>query len=230
MASSTKRVPQVDAPSVGQDQREGRLRESAAPDDFDANMASATELIKQGLYWRRPKPTDDPAIVNAWDKVFSRGRRIRIARAQNAYGQDASLEAGPASQQGPELSGRHLVGRWHPRRLVDRKHRLLGHSDRQPSPSRKASRAAGTRLPRSESTASAKTSIRMTCCRRGAAGSRRQRPALLLRLVRMVCARRVQLTAINLYDRDLPPSEPRATDVLLNSVNQQQHRRLHLPR
>jgi hypothetical protein len=42
------------------------------PDDFDPNKASATELIKQGLFWRRPKPTDDPAIMNAWDKVFSR--------------------------------------------------------------------------------------------------------------------------------------------------------------
>ncbi|HLW70325.1 MAG TPA: G1 family glutamic endopeptidase [Candidatus Binataceae bacterium] len=42
------------------------------PDNFDPNKANATELIKQGLFWRRPKPTDDPAIVKAWDKVFSR--------------------------------------------------------------------------------------------------------------------------------------------------------------
>jgi hypothetical protein len=43
-----------------------------APEDFDPNKASAIDLIKQGLFWRRPTPDDDPAIMKAWDRVFSR--------------------------------------------------------------------------------------------------------------------------------------------------------------
>jgi hypothetical protein len=44
----------------------------APPDSFDPNSASAVELVKSGLPWRRPAPTDDPMLVNAWKKVFSR--------------------------------------------------------------------------------------------------------------------------------------------------------------
>jgi hypothetical protein len=44
----------------------------APPDDFDPNTASPSELIKNGILWRRPSATDPPALRAAWDKVFSR--------------------------------------------------------------------------------------------------------------------------------------------------------------
>jgi hypothetical protein len=44
----------------------------ALPDDFDPNKASAAELIKNGLLWRRPTEKDDPALQKAWQQVFSR--------------------------------------------------------------------------------------------------------------------------------------------------------------
>ncbi len=46
---------------------------SPAPaEDFDPNKAGAAELIQHGLPWRRPAATDNPALVKAWQKVFSR--------------------------------------------------------------------------------------------------------------------------------------------------------------
>jgi hypothetical protein len=44
----------------------------APPDNFDPNTASATELIKQGVLWRRPTAGDPPSVQQAWKKVFSR--------------------------------------------------------------------------------------------------------------------------------------------------------------
>jgi Peptidase A4 family len=44
----------------------------APPDDFDPNTASPSELIKNGILWRRPTAADPPALRAAWDKVFSR--------------------------------------------------------------------------------------------------------------------------------------------------------------
>lgn len=46
---------------------------SPAPSaDFDPNKASASDLVKNGLLWRRPSATDDPALQQAWQRVFSR--------------------------------------------------------------------------------------------------------------------------------------------------------------
>jgi hypothetical protein len=44
----------------------------APPHDFDPTQASASELIRHGLLWPRPGAGDDPALVNAWNEVFSR--------------------------------------------------------------------------------------------------------------------------------------------------------------
>jgi hypothetical protein len=44
----------------------------APPDDFDPNKAEAAELVKKGMIWRRPAATDNPAVVKAWQKAFSR--------------------------------------------------------------------------------------------------------------------------------------------------------------
>jgi Peptidase A4 family/Tachylectin len=44
----------------------------APPDDFDPNTASASELIKNGILWRRPTAGDPPALQEAWQKFFSR--------------------------------------------------------------------------------------------------------------------------------------------------------------
>lgn len=44
----------------------------APPHDLDPNKASACELVKNGLLWRRPSTTDVPALRRAWHRVFSR--------------------------------------------------------------------------------------------------------------------------------------------------------------
>lgn len=44
----------------------------APPDDFDPNTASASELVKNGILWRRPTAADPPALREAWQKAFSR--------------------------------------------------------------------------------------------------------------------------------------------------------------
>jgi Peptidase A4 family len=43
----------------------------APPEDFDPNTATPAELIRQGMFWQRPKPGDDPTRVAAWEKAFS---------------------------------------------------------------------------------------------------------------------------------------------------------------
>jgi hypothetical protein len=51
---------------------QGAYASPAASVDFDPNKASAAELIKSGLLWRRPAATDDPALLKAWQQVFAR--------------------------------------------------------------------------------------------------------------------------------------------------------------
>jgi hypothetical protein len=43
----------------------GAFSSPAPADSFDPNQASAVDLVKQGLLWRRPAATDNPALVNA---------------------------------------------------------------------------------------------------------------------------------------------------------------------
>jgi Peptidase A4 family len=45
---------------------------SAPSSELDPNKASACDLVKNGLLWRRPSATDVPALQQAWRKVFSR--------------------------------------------------------------------------------------------------------------------------------------------------------------
>jgi hypothetical protein len=51
---------------------EGVYTSPAPPDGFDPNTASAADLVKNGLLWGRPGPNDNPALIEAWNKVFSR--------------------------------------------------------------------------------------------------------------------------------------------------------------
>jgi hypothetical protein len=44
----------------------------APPEDFDPHKASSAQLVKHGLLWRKPGGGDDPALMKAWEKVFSR--------------------------------------------------------------------------------------------------------------------------------------------------------------
>jgi hypothetical protein len=44
----------------------------AHSDDFDPNTAKEDELTKNGVFWRRPAATDSPALMKAWQRVFSR--------------------------------------------------------------------------------------------------------------------------------------------------------------
>jgi hypothetical protein len=50
----------------------GAYAGTAPPDSFDPNTASAAELVKNGILWRRPTASDPPALRAAWQKVFSR--------------------------------------------------------------------------------------------------------------------------------------------------------------
>ncbi len=63
-----KRIPFTLTPT----NLEGAHASPAPAADFDPNKASAADLIKNGLLWRRPAATDDPALMAAWQKVFSR--------------------------------------------------------------------------------------------------------------------------------------------------------------
>jgi hypothetical protein len=50
----------------------GAYTSPAPPNDFDPNAASAGDLVRQGLLWRRPEPGSDARMRAAWDKVFGR--------------------------------------------------------------------------------------------------------------------------------------------------------------
>jgi hypothetical protein len=51
---------------------EGVYTSPAPPGGFNANTASAADLVKNGLLWGRRGPNDNPALIEAWNKVFSR--------------------------------------------------------------------------------------------------------------------------------------------------------------
>jgi len=50
----------------------GAFASPAPPDNFDPNTASAADLVKNGVLWRRPAASDNPALQQAWQTVFSR--------------------------------------------------------------------------------------------------------------------------------------------------------------
>jgi len=51
---------------------QGVYASPAPPHGFDPHKASAAELVKNGVLWRRPTANDDPAMMQAWERVFSR--------------------------------------------------------------------------------------------------------------------------------------------------------------
>ncbi|HYA17775.1 MAG TPA: G1 family glutamic endopeptidase [Bryobacteraceae bacterium] len=50
----------------------GAYATPAPPDTFDPKTASQSDLMKNGLMWRKPAPGDPPSVQAAWDKFFSR--------------------------------------------------------------------------------------------------------------------------------------------------------------
>jgi Peptidase A4 family len=47
------------------------------PPDFDLVNASPSQLMKHGVFWRRPGPADDPRLIAAWQEAVSRSRQIK---------------------------------------------------------------------------------------------------------------------------------------------------------
>jgi len=50
----------------------GAYTTPAPPDTFDPKTASQSDLIKNGLMWRKPSAGDPPELHAAWEKFFSR--------------------------------------------------------------------------------------------------------------------------------------------------------------
>jgi hypothetical protein len=50
----------------------GAFAVHAPSDDFDPLTANAEELTKHGVLWRRPGANDSPALMKAWERVYSR--------------------------------------------------------------------------------------------------------------------------------------------------------------
>jgi Peptidase A4 family len=70
----------------------------APPDDFDPNTASANELVKNGILWRRPVATDPAALQDAWHKAFSRkwlGKDREVPVFQPVVGRTHILKKSP---------------------------------------------------------------------------------------------------------------------------------------
>jgi hypothetical protein len=50
----------------------GAYTTPAPPEGFNPNAASQSDLMKHGLMWRKPTPSDPPELRAAWEKFFSR--------------------------------------------------------------------------------------------------------------------------------------------------------------
>src|SRR5713226_1372903 len=50
----------------------GAYSTPAPPESFNPNSASPSDLMKHGLMWRKPTPSDPPELRAAWEKFFSR--------------------------------------------------------------------------------------------------------------------------------------------------------------
>ncbi len=51
---------------------EGAYTTPAPPDEFDPNSATATNLLRHGIFLKRPSVGDAPEVTAAWERVFSR--------------------------------------------------------------------------------------------------------------------------------------------------------------
>lgn len=102
----------------------------APQDNFDPNTATAAELVKNGILWRRPEATDNPAVRQAWNQVFSRkwsaadrivpvlepqiGRTHILKKAPTKVSESNYLGgawAGAATASGGPYTG--VIGYWH---------------------------------------------------------------------------------------------------------------------
>src|SRR4051812_36111342 len=50
----------------------GAYATPAPPDTFDPRTASQSDLVEQGLMWRKPTANDPPGMRATWEKFFSR--------------------------------------------------------------------------------------------------------------------------------------------------------------
>jgi hypothetical protein len=68
---------------------------SPAPQEsFDPETASSKVLRKHGLLWRRPTPSDDPALRQAWKEVFSHKWQLKdrfVPRLEPQFGKTHHL-------------------------------------------------------------------------------------------------------------------------------------------
>src|SRR5215469_12364696 len=51
---------------------DGAFATPAPPEEFDPSTASASELMKYGIFLRRPSKEDPPEVQAGWQRVFSR--------------------------------------------------------------------------------------------------------------------------------------------------------------
>ena len=104
----------------------GVYTSAAPPSEFDPRSADPKELLRNGLFLRRPSlGTDSPAVVAAWEKAFSRkwlpqdrivpqlvpqlGVTHRLRRAVKTDGSYTNNNWGGAVVKGPWISA---VGTW----------------------------------------------------------------------------------------------------------------------
>jgi hypothetical protein len=97
---------------------EGVFASPSPPDDFDPNTARPADLIRNGILWRRPQPGDDPGLVAAWERAFSRrwsSRNRIVPRLEPQPGRTheprtvTSTDAGVTSNN---WAGGVLLGTW----------------------------------------------------------------------------------------------------------------------
>jgi Peptidase A4 family len=50
----------------------GAFTTPAPPEEFNINDTSPADLIRHGIYWRRPEPGDPPVMAAAWEALLSR--------------------------------------------------------------------------------------------------------------------------------------------------------------
>jgi len=79
---------------------EGAYTSPAWPADFDLSTASSTELMRHGVFFRRPGPEDDPRLVEAWKQATS-----RVWRAEDRIIPVMEVQTGKSHLRGPVRRG-----------------------------------------------------------------------------------------------------------------------------
>ncbi len=81
------------------------------PKDFDPDTATSAELLKYGLFWRRPGAADHAALVNAWRQVFARrwvAEDRMIPKLEPQIGRTHNLRKQPRKM----IDGSYLGSQW----------------------------------------------------------------------------------------------------------------------